>query len=209
MEGDLAGYTGCALRNRRGARLCRRGRFGRARSKGTDELGYAAALDKRLAPGALLLPELVIGVNGETHRVSTEWHRRLYRTLHPKYPVRTDTLIESRAIVKTAAEKRALAERTRAAATDMESAAHARFAQEHRLPFVAIRAITDSAATDIPETVLRALDAQGHVSVAKLFAHACISPADWLKILRLGIQFNAAQRTLMKSRELVLNSSRY
>ena len=168
--------------------------------------GYAAALDDRLRPGSLLLPEVVISADGAIYQVSVEWHRSLHQTLTRKHSVRTDVLVESCAIVKTAAEKHALAKRTHAAATDMESAAQARFAQEHRLPFVAIRAITDSASTDVPESVLQSLDAQGHVAVAKLLARACRRPVDWPKILRLGIQFSAAQRALKRTRGLVLDS---
>ena len=168
--------------------------------------GYAAALDERLRPGWLLLPELVIGAGGEIHPVSAEWHRRLYRTLHPKQSVRTDALVESHAIVNTSAEKRDLALRTRAAATDMESAAHARFAQAHRIPFISIRAITDSASTEIPASVLQALDTQGRVTAGKLFTRAYRRPTDWLKILRLGLQYNAAQRALKKARDPVLKS---
>jgi adenosylhomocysteine nucleosidase len=111
--------------------------------------------------------------------------------------------------MKTPAEKRALAKRTQAAATDMESAAQARLAKEHGLPFMAIRAIVDTASTDIPATVLKALDSQGNISVWKLLANSYLSPADWIKIVQLGIQFSAARRTLKKTRELVLDSSRF
>jgi adenosylhomocysteine nucleosidase len=171
--------------------------------------GYAAALDDRLKAGCLLLPERIMSANGEIHPVSTEWHRLLYQILEPKHPVLTDTLVESGAIVKTSAEKRALAERTHAAATDMESAVHARLAQEHRLPFLAIRAIIDTASTDIPENVLRALHSQGHIDVWKLLTGACFMPAAWIKMMQLGIQFSAAQRTLKKAKELVLDASRF
>jgi hypothetical protein len=34
-------------------------------------------------------------------------------------------------------------------------------------------------------------------------------PADWIKIVRVGLQFNAAQRTLKKTRKLVLDSSQF
>ena len=171
--------------------------------------GYAAALDHPLNAGCLLLPARIIGANGEIHSVSTEWHRRLVQTLEAKHPVRTDALVESDAIVKTSAEKRALAERTQAAATDMESAAHARLAREHGLPFIAIRAIIDTASTDIPENVLEALRLQGNISVWKLLCGLYLRPADWIKIVRLGVQFNAAQRVLKKTRELVLDSPRF
>lgn len=168
--------------------------------------GYAAALDERLRPGWLLLPEIVIGADGEIHPVNAEWHRRLFQTLKPQHHVRTDALVESRAIIKTSAEKHALAKQTHAAATDMESAAHARFAKASRIPFISIRAITDSASTVIPPSVLAALDAQGHVTAGKLFSRAYRRPTDWLKILRLGLQYNAAQRALKKASDPVLKS---
>jgi adenosylhomocysteine nucleosidase len=171
--------------------------------------GYAAALDERLKAGCLLLPERIVSANGAIHPVSAEWHRRLYQALEIKHPVRTDALVESDAIIKTPAEKRALAQRTRAAATDMESAAHARVAQEHRLPFLALRAIIDTASTDIPANVLKALDWQGRINIWKLFNSVYLTPADWIKIVLLGIQFYAAQRTLRNTKELALDSSRF
>jgi adenosylhomocysteine nucleosidase len=168
--------------------------------------GCAAALDDRVSPGCLILPERIIGANGEIHRVSTEWHRRLYQALESKHPVRTEALVESDVVVKTSAEKRALAKRTQAAATDMESAAQARLAKDYGLPFIAIRAIIDTPSTDIPENVLEALDPEGNINLWKLLSSTV--PADWIKIVQLGIQFNAAQRTLKKTRKLVLDSSR-
>jgi adenosylhomocysteine nucleosidase len=169
--------------------------------------GCAAALDERVSPGCLILPERIIGANGETYPVSTEWHKRLYRALESEYPVCTEALVESAAIVKTSAEKRALAKRTQAAATDMESAAQARLAENSGLPFLAIRAIVDTPSTDIPENVLKALDPQGNVNLWNLLTSTV--PADWIKIMRLGFQFNAAQRTLKKTSKLVLDSSQF
>jgi adenosylhomocysteine nucleosidase len=169
--------------------------------------GCAAALDDRVSPGCLILPERIIGANGEIHRVSTEWHRRLYLALESKHSVRTEALVESDVIVKTSAEKRSLARRTQAAATDMESAAQARLAKDYGLPFIAIRAIVDTPSTEIPENVLKALDPEGNINLWKLLSSTMT--ADWIKIVRLGIQFNAAQRTLKKTRKLVLNSSQF
>lgn len=171
--------------------------------------GCAAALDDRISPGCLIIPERIIGASGEIHKVNTEWHQRLYKTLERKHSVHTEALVESDAIMKTAVEKRALAKRTQAAATDMESAAQARLAQEHGLPFVAIRAIVDTLSTEIPENVLKALDPQGNISVWKLLASSYLAPADWMKIVQLGIQFSAARRTLKKTRRLVLDASQF
>lgn len=169
--------------------------------------GYAAALDDRLNAGSLILPERIIGANGEIHQVSAQWHSRLYQTLISQHTVRTDALVESDAIVKTSAEKRALAKQTDAVATDMESAAQARLAKDYGLPFMAIRAIIDTPSTDIPENILEALDPEGNINLWKLLSSTV--PADWIKIVRLGIQFNAAQRTLKRTRKLVLDLSRF
>jgi adenosylhomocysteine nucleosidase len=171
--------------------------------------GCAAALDNSMSPGCLILPRRIIGVHGDVHWVSTEWHRRLYATLKAQQPIRTDVLVESAAVVRTTAEKRALSERTQAAATDMESAAQARLAEEHGLPFLAIRAIIDPPSSDIPDNVLKALDPHGRISVGKLLAGILLLPTDCIRIARLGIQLNAAQRALRKARELVLDASRF
>jgi hypothetical protein len=74
---------------------------------------------------------------------------------------------------------------------------------------MAISAIVDTASTDIPENVLQALDLQGNISVWKLLASSYLTPADWIKILQLGIQFNAARRTLKKTSKLVLDASQF
>lgn len=169
--------------------------------------GFAAGLDDRLAAGSLLLPERIIDVTGESHPVSAEWHQRLHQTLSARYPVRTDALVESNAIVKTSVEKRDLARRTRAVATDMESAAQARFALERRLPFAVVRAVIDTASSDIPQNVMRSLDPQGNVNVEKFLGKAVFYPADWIKMVKLGMQFNAARRTLKKTSGLVMDAS--
>ena len=169
--------------------------------------GCAAALDERITPGCLVLPKRIISASGEIHLVSTEWHKRLYRALESKYPVCTDALVESDVVVKTSAGKRALAKRTQAAATDMESAAQARLAKNRGLPFVAIRAVVDTLSTEIPDNVLRALDPQGSVKLWNLLTGTV--PTDWIKIIRLGFQFNAAQRILKKTRQVVLDSSQF
>jgi adenosylhomocysteine nucleosidase len=167
--------------------------------------GCAAALDDGIPPGRLILPKRIIAANGEIYPVNPEWHQRLYRALGSKHPVCTGPLFESDTILKTAAEKRTLAAQTNAAAADMESAAQARLAKDHGLRFIAIRAIVDSLSTDIPQSIVSALDLKGDVDLWKLLANSTLT--DWIKIARLGIQFNLAQRTLKRTRKLILDSS--
>jgi adenosylhomocysteine nucleosidase len=168
--------------------------------------GCAAALDRRLNAGSLMLPEHIIAASGEIHRVCSEWHQRLYETLSLKFTVHTGPLAETHAIVQTSAGKSALEKRTRAVAADMESGAHARVSEEHRLPFIAIRAIVDTASTNLPETLAKAFDPVGGISAWKLLTRAIFLPSDGIKIVRLGFQFNAARKTLKKTKDLVLGS---
>ena len=169
--------------------------------------GCAAALDDRLTAGSVLLPQSVIGASGESHPVSIQWHRQLYQTLSAQYSVRTDALVESAALVKSPSEKQALAQRTMAIATDMESAALARFAREHRLPFVVVRAVVDSASTHLPENVMQALDSEGEISVRSFLHQVLLRPTDWINLVKLGIQFRAAQKTLKEASAAVLDAS--
>jgi adenosylhomocysteine nucleosidase len=166
--------------------------------------GCAAALDPRLNAGSLILPEHIIAASGEIHRVCSEWHQRLYQILAHKFTVHTGPLAETDAIVQTSASKSELERRTRAVAVDMESGAHARVAEKHRLPFITIRAIVDTASTNLPKTLGKALDPDGGISAWKLLTSAFFLPSDGIKIVRLGFQFNSARKTLKKSRNLVL-----
>jgi adenosylhomocysteine nucleosidase len=170
--------------------------------------GFAAALDDALKPGCVMLPERVISAAGENYPVSVEWHRRLYQTLSTKFPVGTEALLESATIVKTADAKRTLAQRTQAVATDMESGAQARLARASAMPFAVVRVIVDSASTQIPETIIRALDSSGDVNVRSCLARAVLRPADGITMMKLGLQFNAARRTLKQASALVLEASR-
>jgi adenosylhomocysteine nucleosidase len=155
-----------------------------------------------------MLPERVISATGESYPVSVEWHRQLHQTLSAKYPVRTDALLESETIVNTPDAKRTLAQQTQAVATDMESGAQARLARARRIPFVVVRVIVDTASTQIPENVMRALDSSGDINVRSCLARAILRPADGMAMIKLGMQFNAARKTLKQASALVLDASR-
>ncbi len=169
--------------------------------------GFAAALDDGVGPGSVMLPERVIGATGETYPVSIEWHRRLHQILSSRLPVATEALLESETIVNPDAKRR-LAERTQAVAADMETGAQARLARVRGIPFVAVRAISDTASRQIPESVMQALDSSGAVNIRSCLVSALLRPADGLAVMKLGIQFNAARRSLKKASALVLEASR-
>lgn len=160
--------------------------------------GCAAALDPALNPGDLVLPAAIIGADGQTLATDPAWRGRLVSTLEPRLTVYQGKLLESRRIVGSAAEKRALFANTGAAALDMESAAAARAALGFGLPFLAVRSIVDPADVDIPPSIAAAFDRNGVLHVPQMLGRALLRPVDFLGIIRLGRDFGAAMDTLRR-----------
>lgn len=193
--------------------------FGAARAHAAAELllssgatgllswGFAAALDQGMNAGNMILPKRVIGAAGESYPVTVEWHRRLHQALVAEFPVVTEPLLESAMIVNRPEVKRELARRTQAVGTDMESAAQARLAAARGVPFVAVRVISDTASTRIPQSVMDALDPGGMVSIRRCLTRAVFCPSDGIDMVRLGIQFHAARSSLTRASALALEAS--
>jgi adenosylhomocysteine nucleosidase len=158
--------------------------------------GCAAALDPPLKPGDLVLPAHIIGADGAILNTHAAWRERLAAQLAPHMPVYDGAILESRRIVGQAEEKRELFARTRAIALDMESAAAARAALAHNLPFLAIRSIVDPADINIPPSIEAAFDEKGILHVPKMLGRALLRPIDFAGIIRLGKHFDAAMATL-------------
>ena len=148
--------------------------------------GCASALDAGLNPGDLLLPAWIIDVDGTEYAVDSSWHEMLSQALLPLTSVATGPLIASEQIIATSQDKRAWHESTGAIAVDMESGGIAAVAQAQGLPYLTIRSIADTASMRVPSSVLRAVDAQGHVNLPKLLLHACRHPLEFSELAQLG-----------------------
>lgn len=174
-------------------------------AQGTTALvswGCAAALAPDLKPGALVIPNRILGAKGDTLPVSPEWRGRLVQALTPTIPVIDGALQESRRIVATPAEKHALHLGTHAVAVDMESAAIARVAQRAQRPFLAVRVIADSAQMPLPAAVAQSLNPRGDVRMGDLLRHLVRHPGQIPELIRLGQAFGAALKTLRRVRAL-------
>jgi len=149
--------------------------------------GLAGGLDPSLPPGTLINPTHII--DGPDRYATTPG-------LIPWAPPTGHTLAGSDIILATAAQKSALFLVTGAAAADMESHAVARVASRHGLPFAALRAITDPAATTLPHAALIALNPDGTINLAKLLRILAQNPAQLAPLLTLARHAAAARRTL-------------
>lgn len=168
-------------------------------AQGTTRLlswGCAAALSDTLKPGDLVLADTLIDAEGAHLSIDSDWHRAAQKCLSNSRPVHTGSLAESHSIVAYAKDKQHLHRQTGAIALDMESVAIAKVAQQHRLPFLAIRAIADPADMDLPKAVSYAFNDQGDIVLTRLLSFIARHPSEVPGLIKLGLHFNAAQNTL-------------
>ena len=85
---------------------------------------------------------------------------------------------------------------TGAVALDMESVAIAKVARQYKIPFLVIRAIVDPVDMSLPQAISYSLNDQGEVVLGKLLFFLFLHPAELPGLIKLGIYFNAAKKTL-------------
>ena len=109
----------------------------------------------------------------------------------------TGALFGGGAIVVTTAAKHALHIRTGALAVDLESAAVARAAIRHALPFAVLRAVCDPAARALPHAALVAVDARGRIGMLRVAGAVLARPWEMPALLRLAWDAAGARRALL------------
>lgn len=152
--------------------------------------GLAGGLDPSLRPGALIVPSIVID---DGHRYATD--PKLSRVLGG---MTSHALLGASTIVASVADKQRLNRQSGAAATDMESAAVARIASQHAIPFAVLRAICDPADRALPPAALAALDTRGAIAIGRVLASVVVYPSQLSALLMLAADAVAARRSLFK-----------
>jgi len=158
--------------------------------------GCAGALSKELEPGDLLLPQTILTEDGQTLHAHKIWRKRLTDQLSDTLEWHEGMLVESNKMVSGTEEKKAIAHGSGAIAVDMESAAIGRVASQAGIPFMAIRAVADSANEELPSCIAKAMTNRGRLQMKKLLPTLIPQPLLWPKLIRLGRHFHAATRTL-------------
>jgi hopanoid-associated phosphorylase len=167
---------------------------------GLVSFGIAGGLDPALASGMLLLPRAVRGDGEERWEVESQWRRRLATTLATAgLAVSEGDLLGAGAVAASAEDKRALFQRTGAAALDLESHAVARVAARAERPFVALRALADPAGRDLPPAALVGLDAQGRPAVGPVLAALAKDPRQVAALFRLARDTQRALAALRRA----------
>ena len=101
------------------------------------------------------------------------------------------------------AAKAALYAATGAAAVDMESAAVARAAARHGLPFAILRAIADPAQRPLPLAALVAMRADGGVALGAVLGALAQNPGQLPDLVRLGLDSRRGFSSLVRARALL------
>ena len=161
--------------------------------------GCAAALCASLKPGDLVLADKLVDAEGNRDAdfcISIDWHDYAKNRLAAFVVVHTGCLAESKSIVSSSEDKKQLQALTGAVALDMESIAIAKIARRHTLPFLAIRVIADPVDMNLPRAVNYALNDCGDMVLGKLLLFLALHPAELPGLIKLGLHFNAAKKTL-------------
>jgi adenosylhomocysteine nucleosidase len=120
--------------------------------------------------------------------------------------VRFGTLARAGEIVATPAHKAALFRQTGALAVDMETAPARQFAQTLGIPFLAVRAISDTAADTLDPALLTLLDGDGRPRVGRVLAHLARGPGRVGELLRLRRATHTALARLAATLVAVMES---
>lgn len=167
--------------------------------------GIAGGLSPGLTIGDLVVPEQIRG-DDVLYAVDANLRRALAARLGNR--LHGGALVTTAEVIRTPQSKAALHRRHGAIAVDMESAAIAQVAADHRLPFAAIRAISDRASDPLPRGLAAVIDANtGRLrprGVAKL---VLTGPHLVPRLLRTGRDFATALSALSAAAGVMKDST--
>jgi adenosylhomocysteine nucleosidase len=157
--------------------------------------GLAGGLDPALAAGTIVLPHEVVAPEGAVFATTTLWREQLQRAIATSQPVCGGRLLTWPEAIGSPSDKAGVWCRTRAVAVDMESAAIAEVAAENQLPFLAVRAIVDTAADALP-SVLSAAASENGRGVARFLGALARAPGELPEFIRLYRRYRVARSAL-------------
>jgi len=153
--------------------------------------GLCGSLRPQHRPGEILVAR-ALSSSGASKMLRADESLLQFAAASGARPV--DLFRTSETLVRSPEEKAMLAPLAHAA--DMESYAILEQAAAHRIPAVAIRAVSDAHDQSLPYDFSRALDSRGHLSLVRLFAHVARRPHRLPELIRLGRSSRAAASAL-------------
>lgn len=154
-------------------------------------VGFAGAVDPELRIGGVIVPGTVIEADSG-RRFST---------------MRGEGVLVSTNGIATCEEKTELREKYQALAVDMEASAVAERASAHAVQFMAIKSISDTAVTTLPD-FSRFVRENGEFATVPFLFHTVFHPTLWPELRKLAVNTGLAAKNLTSAlRTSVLDSS--
>jgi adenosylhomocysteine nucleosidase len=171
------------------------------RYRAVISFGIAGALDPALTSGAIVVATGIVADTG-AWPVAPALTRVLTDRLGSFGAVAARVAGVDAPVMDPAA-KRALRDKTGAAAVDMESHVAARFAAAAGLPMCALRVISDPADRSLPPIAAHALTADGRVDIRAVLAGIARDPGQIPLLMQTGRDAGAAFAALRRVRGLL------
>lgn len=151
--------------------------------------GFGGSLDPVLNVGDLVVATDVADEAGQSLHIDMQF------PADPAAGQHVGKLLTCDRIIRTAAEKRTLHEKTQAVVVDMETVAVAAVCRDRKQRFLAIRVISDSATVDLPPEILSIVGATGSVRMGALVGSLFRRPSAAVDLWKLrGVAQQCAER---------------
>jgi adenosylhomocysteine nucleosidase len=170
--------------------------------------GVAGGLDPALKPGDLLVSTRVIAQSADTTQpiVADSWNadQDLLSAIQRQAAKVATVMIRTGVFLGTDFEARDnpqannqnLRDMSGADIIDNESHIAARFAREHNLPFVSVRAVSDSVSKKLPPAALMALQDDGSPNIAAVAKSILRNPGQIPALIRTAREYKKALNSL-------------
>ncbi|MBC6444397.1 MAG: squalene--hopene cyclase [Alphaproteobacteria bacterium GM202ARS2] len=159
--------------------------------------GVCGGLQENLKVGDVVLASCVVQQDGTSYASDARWLARLQDRTRGLPFVQTGRLLGSDVLVPGIKAKQELGLRHNALCVDMESHIAARGAHKQGVPFMAIRAVVDEVATEIPSTLYTIIDADGSYRWGALMS-VVMRPSHWGAVFSLWRHMARASASLRR-----------
>ncbi len=164
--------------------------------------GFGGGLTEQITPGCLIVAERVLDATGEASASPTVY--RPDRAMRELADGRCGDLVTVGNVLTTPAEKRALHVQTEADMVDMETVGAVAVAEQAGVPWLAVRAATDSVDADLPFDFNTLTDAEGNVDRRRVIGATLAQPWKIPALIRLGSHSALAAKNLARFLETYL-----
>jgi adenosylhomocysteine nucleosidase len=168
--------------------------------RGLISFGIAGGLDPALHTGDLVISATVVDAEGQHYAGSPAW---LEQALGLLPSCAAGHVYAGDRIVETTAEKHRLFTTCNALAADMESHHMARAAERHGLPFLVIRAVSDTARETLPAGLAAGVDADGGTRILPILAGLATGRLGLAAVMQAGRSASKAFQALKQTRPLL------